>query len=257
MHLKDKTAIVTGAAHGIGREIARQFVQRRRRGGDRRLEPRCGRRAADEIDAGGSSTFAIEMDVTERGEVKPASTRCAAIRRPRCPRVERGHPDRLSGRSVRFADWKKMLAIHLDGAFLTTHARPSQDVRAGTAARSSTSGRRTPRKRRSSRRRTSRRSTGCSGWRESSPRKAPSTASARMSSVPDSCARRSSKSRFRTAKELGISEAEVVKRCHAEETVDGEFTTLDDVAAAPSSRGLPSNALTGQSIVVSHGWSMQ
>ena len=30
-----------------------------------------------------------------------------------------------------FADWKKMLAIHLDGAFLTTQGLPQAHVRAG------------------------------------------------------------------------------------------------------------------------------
>jgi 3-hydroxybutyrate dehydrogenase len=42
------------------------------------------------------------------------------------------------------------------------------------------------------------------------------------------------------------------------ETVDGEFTTLEDVAqVALFLAAFPSSALTGQSIVVSHGWHMQ
>jgi len=44
------------------------------------------------------------------------------------------------------------------------------------------------------------------------------------------------------------------------DTVDGEFkfTTVDDVAqAALTFAAWPSNALTGQSLVVSHGWFMQ
>ena len=41
------------------------------------------------------------------------------------------------------------------------------------------------------------------------------------------------------------------------ETVDGEFTTMQDVADVTLLfASFPSNALTGQSIVVSHGWSM-
>ena len=60
------------------------------------------------------------------------------------------------------------------------------------------------------------------------------------------------------AKELGISEADVIKTVMLKETVDGEFTTLDDVArCALFLASFPSNALTGQSLVVSHGWSMQ
>ena len=60
------------------------------------------------------------------------------------------------------------------------------------------------------------------------------------------------------AKELGISEDDVIRTVMLKETVDGEFTTLDDVArCAVFLASFPSNALTGQSIVVSHGWSMQ
>jgi 3-hydroxybutyrate dehydrogenase len=60
------------------------------------------------------------------------------------------------------------------------------------------------------------------------------------------------------AKELGITEEEVVKNVMLKETVDGEFTTVEDVAAAAVFlAGFPSNALTGQSLVVSHGWFMQ
>ena len=42
------------------------------------------------------------------------------------------------------------------------------------------------------------------------------------------------------------------------DTVDGEFTTTQDVAdAALFFAAFPTNALTGQSIIVSHGWSME
>jgi 3-hydroxybutyrate dehydrogenase len=60
------------------------------------------------------------------------------------------------------------------------------------------------------------------------------------------------------AKELGISEEDVVRKVMLKETVDGEFTTVEDVAhTALFLATFPSNALTGQSIVVSHGWFMQ
>ena len=60
------------------------------------------------------------------------------------------------------------------------------------------------------------------------------------------------------AKELGISEDDVVKKVMLKDTVDGEFTTVDDVAqTALFLASFPTNALTGQSIVVSHGWFMQ
>jgi 3-hydroxybutyrate dehydrogenase len=57
---------------------------------------------------------------------------------------------------------------------------------------------------------------------------------------------------------LGTSEQEVIKNVMLKQTVDGEFTTLDDVAeTAVFFASFPSNALTGQSLVVSHGWFMQ
>jgi len=60
------------------------------------------------------------------------------------------------------------------------------------------------------------------------------------------------------AKELGISEDDVVKKVMLKDTVDGEFTTVDDVAnVALFLGGFDTNALTGQSLVVSHGWFMQ
>jgi 3-hydroxybutyrate dehydrogenase len=57
---------------------------------------------------------------------------------------------------------------------------------------------------------------------------------------------------------LGISEEEVVKKVMLGGTVDGEFTTLEDVAEiAVMFANFPNNALTGQSLIVSHGWAME
>ena len=60
------------------------------------------------------------------------------------------------------------------------------------------------------------------------------------------------------ARELGISEEEVVRKVMLAETVDGEFTTVEDVARTVLFLAtFPSAALTGQSLVVSHGWHMR
>jgi 3-hydroxybutyrate dehydrogenase len=60
------------------------------------------------------------------------------------------------------------------------------------------------------------------------------------------------------AKVLGISESQVVRDVMLKDTVDGEFTSLADVANTVAFlAGFESNALTGQSVVVSHGWFMQ
>ena len=60
------------------------------------------------------------------------------------------------------------------------------------------------------------------------------------------------------AKALNISEEDVIKKIMLKDTVDGLFTTPEDIAAvALFFASFPTNALTGQSLVVSHGWCMQ
>jgi 3-hydroxybutyrate dehydrogenase len=59
------------------------------------------------------------------------------------------------------------------------------------------------------------------------------------------------------AREFGISEERVIKEVMLGETVDKEFTTVKDVAeVALMLAAFGTNALTGQSIIVSHGWHM-
>ena len=60
------------------------------------------------------------------------------------------------------------------------------------------------------------------------------------------------------AAQLNISEEDVIKKVMLKDTIDGEFTTTQDVAqTAVFLAAFPSTALSGQSIVVSHGWHMQ
>jgi 3-hydroxybutyrate dehydrogenase len=60
------------------------------------------------------------------------------------------------------------------------------------------------------------------------------------------------------AEQLGITEDQVIKNVMLKDTVDGVFTTTDDVAQAVLYfASFPTNALTGQSLVVSHGWFME
>jgi 3-hydroxybutyrate dehydrogenase len=60
------------------------------------------------------------------------------------------------------------------------------------------------------------------------------------------------------AQRLGLSNEAVIKNVMLSQTVDGEFTTTQDVAeAALFFASFESNALTGQSLIVSHGWHMQ
>ena len=159
----------------------------------------------------------------------------------------------------KFADWKKLLAIHLDGAFLTTRAVLRHMYKQGTGG--------------------SIIYMGSVHSKEASMLKAPYvTAKHGLIGLAKVVAKEGAKHGVRAnvicpgfvrtplvdkqipeqAKELGISEAEVIKNVMLKETVDGEFTTVADVAeTALFFAGFESNALTGQSLVVSHGWFMQ
>jgi 3-hydroxybutyrate dehydrogenase len=158
-----------------------------------------------------------------------------------------------------FADWKKLLSIHLDGAFLTTRAVLRRMYRQGSGG--------------------SIIYMGSVHSKEASVLKAPYvTAKHGLIGLAKVVAKEGAKHGVRAnvicpgfvrtplvdrqipeqAKELRISEAEVIKNVMLKETVDGEFTTVEDVAeTALFFASFDSNALTGQSLVVSHGWFMQ
>ena len=157
-----------------------------------------------------------------------------------------------------FAKWKLLLSIHLDGAFLTTRAALRQMYKQGSGSIIYM---------------------GSVHSKEASVLKAPYvTAKHGLIGLAKVVAKEGAAHGVRAnvicpgfvrtplvekqipeqAKELGISEQEVIKNVMLKETVDGEFTTVDDVAeTALFLASFGSNALTGQSIVVSHGWFMQ
>ena len=57
---------------------------------------------------------------------------------------------------------------------------------------------------------------------------------------------------------MAVNRPDAIRNVMLKDTVDGEFTTLEDVAeTALFLASFGSNALTGQSVVVSHGWHMQ
>jgi 3-hydroxybutyrate dehydrogenase len=158
-----------------------------------------------------------------------------------------------------FAKWKQMLAIHLDGAFLTTRAALKHMYKQATGG--------------------SIIYMGSVHSKEASLLKAPYvTAKHGLLGLAKVVAKEGAKHGVRAnvicpgfvrtplvdrqipeqAKALGISEERVVKSLMLKDTVDGEFTTVEDVAeAAVFFAGFNTNALTGQSLIVSHGWSMQ
>ena len=260
MQLKDKVAFITGAASGIGKEIAIVFA----REGAKIVIADLNKEAADataaELKATGAEAIGVGMDVVNEDEVNAGVEEAVA--------AFGGVDILVSNAGIQivhpveefsFAEWKKLLAIHLDGAFLTTRAclkHMYAQGRGGSVIYM-----------------------GSVHSKEASVLKAPYvTAKHGLIGLCKTVAKEGGKYNVRAnvicpgfvrtplvekqipeqAKTLGITEAEVIKNVMLKETVDGEFTTTDDVAqVALMFAGFKSNALTGQSLVVSHGWIMQ
>jgi 3-hydroxybutyrate dehydrogenase len=260
MDLKDKGAIVTGAASGIGREIARQLHAAGAKVAIADLNVAGARAVAAEFDPGGERAIGVAMDVTDEEQVDSAVTTIA--------RRFGGIDVLVSNAGIQlvapveeleFGDWKKLLAIHLDGAFLTTRAciRCMYAQRRGGSIIY----------------------IGSVHSKEASELKAAYvTAKHGLEGLCKVVAKEGARHGVRSnivcpgfvrtplvdkqipeqAKLLALTEAEVVQQVMLRETVDGMFTTLDDVARTVIFlAGFPTNALTGQSVVVTHGWHMQ
>jgi len=253
-------ALVTGAASGIGKAIAETYARAGAAVAIADLNQGGADAAAAEIKAKGGKALGIAMDVTDEAAVDAGTETC--IR-------ELGGLDILvSNAGIQivkpvvdfpYAEWKKMLAIHMDGAFLTTRAalrHMYKGDKGGTILYM-----------------------GSVHSHLASKLKAPYVAAKHgLLGLARVVAKEGAEHNVRTnvicpgfvrtplvdkqipeqAKEFGISEEQVIKTIMLKDTVDGVFTTVDDVAeTALFLASFPSAALTGQSITVSHGWHMQ
>lgn len=259
MRLQDKVAIITGAASGIGLEIARTFAGEGALVVIADLNQAGADAAAASLDPTGKRALGVAMDVTDEAQVDAGMARAvAAFGRIDILVSNAGIQTVAPVESFEFAKWKQLLSIHLDGAFLTTRAALRTMYQQGSGSIIYM---------------------GSVHSKEASPLKAPYvTAKHGLIGLAKVVAKEGAAHGVRAnvicpgfvrtplvekqipeqAKELGISEEEVVKNVMLKETVDGEFTTVEDVAqAALFFASFGSNALTGQSLVVSHGWFMQ
>jgi 3-hydroxybutyrate dehydrogenase len=260
MRLDNKIALVTGAASGIGKKIAETYANAGAKIVIADLNLDGAEATASEIKGKGGTAIGVAMDVTDEAQVDAGFARAIG---------ELGGIDILvSNAGIQIVDpiedfafgkWKKLLAIHLDGAFLTTRAALRQMYKQGRGG--------------------SVIYMGSVHSKEASVLKAPYvTAKHGLIGLAKVVAKEGAKHGVRAnvicpgfvrtplvdkqipeqAQELGISEEDVIKTVMLKDTVDGEFTTVEDVAAAALFfAGFGSNALTGQSLVVSHGWFMQ
>jgi len=259
MKLKDKVCVVTGAASGIGREIARTYA----REGAHVVIADLNQQGADAVAAelgGSGKALAVAMDVTSEEQVEAGMAKAIATFGRLDVLVSNAGIQIVSPiEDFPFDKWKLMLAIHLDGAFLTTRAALRQMYRQGDGG--------------------SIIYMGSVHSKLASVLKAPYvTAKHGLLGLCRTVAKEGAPHKVRAnvicpgfvrtplvekqipeqAKELSISEDDVIKKVMLKDTVDGEFTTLGDVAeAALFFASFESNALTGQSLIVSHGWSME
>jgi 3-hydroxybutyrate dehydrogenase len=258
MRLLGKVAVVTGAASGIGKEIARAFQREGAKVVIADLNQAGADAAATEL--GGNDAIGIAMDVTSEAQVDAGMARAvSAFGRIDVLVSNAGIQIVAPLEDFDFAKWKQMLAIHLDGAFLTTRAALKHMYKQTTGG--------------------SIIYMGSVHSKEASVLKAPYvTAKHGLIGLAKVVAKEGAKHNVRAnvicpgfvrtplvdrqiseqAKTLGISEEQVVKGVMLKDTLDGEFTTVEDVAeTAVFFAGFNTNALTGQSLIVSHGWSMQ
>ncbi len=258
--LNGKTAVVTGAASGIGKEIALTLARAGASVAIADLNLAGAEAVAREIEQAGGKAMGVAMDVTSEEAVNQGIDRVAA--------AYGGIDILVSNAGIQivnpienfaYADWKKMQAIHVDGAFLTTKAALKhmyKDDRGGVVIYM-----------------------GSVHSHEASPLKSAYVAAKHaLLGLARVLAKEGAAHNVRShvicpgfvrtplvekqipeqAKELGISEEDVVKKVMLGDTVDGVFTTVEDVAqTALFLAAFPSAALTGQSFVVSHGWYMQ
>jgi 3-hydroxybutyrate dehydrogenase len=259
MSLQDRVAFITGAASGIGKAIAQRYAREGAQVVIADLSLAAAQACAEEIKSAGGRALAVVADVSNEEQVNDAVARAVSAY---------GTIDILVSNAgiqivkpmidLPFSDWKKMLAVHLDGAFLTTRACLPHMYK---------------------QKRGSIIYMGSAHSKEASKLKAPYVTAKHglvglCRVVAKECAEYGVRANVicpgyvRTqlvekqipeqARALHMSEAEVIRTVMLKETVDGEFTTEQDVAdVATFFASFDSNALTGQSLLVSHGWVME
>lgn len=258
MRLEQRVAVITGAGRGIGRAIAERYAREGARVAVADLDSATAEEAAAAIRDAGGEALALAMDVTDEQAVDAGVQRVVDTwGRLDIAFANAGIQHIESLDKLALENWRKVMSVHLDGAFLLTRAalRHMYVGQGGTLLYM-----------------------GSVHSMEASPLKAPYVAAKHgllglCRAVAKEGAGHGVRSNIicpgfvRTplvdkqipeqARELGISEEEVIRNVMLKNTVDGEFTTVEDISElAVTLAAFPSAALTGQSVVVSHGWHM-
>ena len=260
MKLREKSALITGAGSGIGKSIAEAFAREGASVAIADLNLEAAQAVSKQINSAGGRATPTQMDVANEDQVNAGFEQVVR---------DFGGVDVLVNNAgiqiinpivnFSFADWRKLVGIHLDGSFLATRAAMRAMIstgRGGTILY-----------------------LGSVHSHIASPNKSAYVAAKHgILGLAKAVAKEGAKHGIRSnvicpgfvrtplvekqipeqAQQLGITEEDVIKNVMLRETVDGEFTSMEDVAAtAVFLASFPSNALTGQSIMVSHGFFMQ
>jgi len=260
MKLKDKVALVTGSTSGIGLGIAKLYAKEGAKVVISSRHADDAVKIAQVIKDEGGEAIGFAMDVSDETKVNAVVDEVAEVYGGIDILVSNaGYQHIETVDQLELSDWKDMMSVHLDGAFIVAKACLKQMYQAGKGG--------------------SIIFMGSVHSREASKLKAPYvTAKHGLIGLSKVIAKEGAEHGVRSnvicpgyvrtplvdkqipeqAQTLGISEEDVIKKVMLGETVDGEFTTIDDVAqVALLFASLETNALTGQSLIVSHGWFME
>ena len=260
LSLQGKVALISGAASGIGKECALTMAKQGASIVIADLNLAAGEAVVQEITQAGGKAIAVVMDVVNEDAVN-AGVQAAVDKFGSIDvlvsnaGIQIVHPIE----EFPFDEWKKLLSIHLDGAFLTTKAAIKHMYASGKGGAIIYMG-------------------SAHSHEASKLKSAYVTAKHGLLGLARTVAKEGGPRGVRAnvvcpgfvrtplvdkqipeqAAALGISEADVIKNVMLKETVDGEFTTAADIANTVAFlASFDNNSITGQSIVVSHGWFMQ
>lgn len=132
MRLKDKVALITGAARGIGFATARAFVREGARVVAADLNLEGAERAAAELGRGGGRVMALAVDVGDAASVDGMFDAILAA----CGRLDLLVNNAGIGSNTPFLDmtleeWERVIRVNLTGAFLVAQGAARLMVRGG------------------------------------------------------------------------------------------------------------------------------
>ena len=249
--------LITGAGSGIGRHLAVRFAQAGAKVAVADLNGAAAESVTQEI---GESAIAIAMDVTSESQVDAGVGKAVAAFGGIDVLISNAGIQHIAAfADFAFEDWRRVLAVHLDGSFLASRAVFRHMLERGRGG--------------------SILIMGSIHSHLASPLKAAYiTAKHGLAGLVKAIAREGGEHGIRSyllcpgfvdtplmrnqiplqAARLNLPEEEVVRTVMLGSTVDGEFTTVNELAdVALFLASFPTGALTGQAFVVSHGADMR